>query len=506
MKKALVLLLALIMLVSAFAACTPPETPGNESKPAVDSKPSDPEETPDENNPEASSTEEVIGNLPDLDLGGSQYVILSRNDPWMVDEVSVEGTNGEPINDAIYKRNLNVETLFNIEIDNPLVEGDDYCVIDALKKTQGPDCPYHIAASSAYTCFQHTPSGLFYNIYDVENIDLDQKYWATKYNDQASIGNAQYFVTGAISLSLRRFIFVTFFNKVLAETYGIENLYDVVKEKRWTLDYQAQIVNNMYDDIDSIPGESEDDFYGFLTNSQIFVDPYVASCDVKLLVKDSDTNFFKFEPEKEKLDNVMEKINNLYYKSGGAYAFVGKSDYSDLDKILEKFSSSEATMITHRLIAVESSQMREMTDPYGILPMPKYDEDQEEYYSLAHDLFTVYGIVSSVNSIEVDNVGAILEAMAIESYKEVTPAYYEIALKGKYSKDEETWQMLDNIVNNLKINGGLLYTIELDDITQKIRTAIKNKIANSEQFLSARNIGKIQKMLDNFQNKIKDIQ
>ena len=80
--------------------------------------------------------------------------------------------------------------------------------------------------------------------------------------------------------------------------------YDVVKEKRWTLDYQAQIVNNMYDDIDSIPGESEDDFYGFLTNSQIFVDPYVASCDLKLLVKDADSNFFKFEPEKEKLDTV----------------------------------------------------------------------------------------------------------------------------------------------------------------------------------------------------------
>jgi hypothetical protein len=96
--------------------------------------------------------------------------------------------------------------------------------------------------------------------------------------------------------------------------------------------------------------------------------------------------------------------------------------------------------------------------------------------------------------------------MAIESYKEVTPAYYEVALKGKYSKDEETWQMLDNIVNNLKINGGLLYTIELDDITQKIRTSIKNKISNSEQFLSARNIGKIQKMLENFQNKIKEIQ
>lgn len=505
MKKALVLILALIMLISAFTACTTPATP-NGAPDFSNPTPSNPKDTPAQDGEQPSATEEVLGNLPELNLGGNSYAILSRNDPWMIDEVSVEATNGDPINDAIYKRNLNVETLFNIEIENPLVEGNDYCVIDAIKKTQGPDCPYHIAASSAYTSFQNTPSGLFYNIYDVENIDLDQKYWATKYNDQASIGNAQYFVTGAISLSLRRFIFVTFFNKDLAETYGLENLYDVVNDKRWTLDYQANIVSNMYDDIDGQPGTTEDDFYGFLTNSQIFVDPYVASCDVKLLIKDSDTNFFKFDPEKEKLDNVMEKINNLYYKSGGTYAFVGQSDYSDLDKILEKFSSGEAVMITHRLIAVESAAMREMSAPYGILPIPKYDDSQEEYFSLAHDLFTVYGIVSSVNSIEVDNVGAILEAMAIESYKEVTPAYYEVALKGKYSKDEETWQMLDEIVNNLKINGGLLYTIELDDITQKIRTAIRSKIANSETFLSARNISKIQKMLDNFQAKIKDIQ
>jgi hypothetical protein len=64
--------------------------------------------------------------------------------------------------------------------------------------------------------------------------------------------------------------------------------------------------------------------------------------------------------------------------------------------------------------------------------------------------------------------------MAMEGYRTVTPAYFEIALKGKYSKDPQSWDMLDKIVNNVKIDGGLLYTIKLGDITQQLRNTVKN--------------------------------
>ncbi|MBR6735254.1 MAG: hypothetical protein IKL92_00085, partial [Oscillospiraceae bacterium] len=110
MKKFLLIVLALAMLLSTFVACGPAETP-----PAEESKtpggndgtspPSlQPEGTPA---PETTAPEETkIGNLnPNIDLGGKEFVIISRDDPWMKDEVSVEKTNGEPINDSIFQRN-----------------------------------------------------------------------------------------------------------------------------------------------------------------------------------------------------------------------------------------------------------------------------------------------------------------------------------------------------------------------------------------------------------------
>ena len=113
---------------------------------------------------------------------------------------------------------------------------------------------------------------------------------------------------------------------------------------------------------------------------------------------------------------------------------------------------------------------------------------------------------SSVNSIDLDDVGAVMEAMAIESYRVVTPAYYEVALKGKYSKDPQSWEMLDMIVNNLKINGGLLYTINISDITQKFRTAIKNQQSNTSTILNALNLKGMNRGLSSMQTAIKAIQ
>ena len=66
--------------------------------------------------------------------------------------------------------------------------------------------------------------------------------------------------------------------------------------------------------------------------------------------------------------------------------------------------------------------------------------------------------------------------------------------------------MLDMIVNNLKINGGLLYTINISDITQKFRTAIKNKQSNTASILNTLNLKSMQRGLDKMQTAIKSVQ
>ena len=62
-----------------------------------------------------------------------------------------------------------------------------------------------------------------------------------------------------------------------------------------------------------------------------------------------------------------------------------------------------------------------------------------------------------------------MEALCAESYRKVTPAYYEIALKLKYSRDEETSQMLDIIKAGLKFDFGTVNTANLEGVNAVFR-------------------------------------
>jgi len=62
-----------------------------------------------------------------------------------------------------------------------------------------------------------------------------------------------------------------------------------------------------------------------------------------------------------------------------------------------------------------------------------------------------------------------MEALGAESYRWVTPAYYEIALKTKYSRDEETSQMLDIIKSGLRFDFGTVNTANLEGVNAVFR-------------------------------------
>ena len=122
-----------------------------------------------------------------------------------------------------------------------------------------------------------------------------------------------------------------------------------------------------------------------------------------------------------------------------------------------------------------------MTSLYGIVPVPKLDETQDGYYSYAHDTMTAYGIPLTVVGDELEMVGAFLEAMGSESYRTLTPAYYELALKTKYVSDEQSVKMLDDIVNNFYVDAGVLYTKKISSFHQNMRTWVgtgKNTVAS----------------------------
>lgn len=102
------------------------------------------------------------------------------------------------------------------------------------------------------------------------------------------------------------------------------------------------------------------------------------------------------------------------------------------------------------------AQLRDMEDELGILSLPKHDESQDRYYNtLQYNNATVYTVPMSVT--DLNRTGMILEALAYQSVDTLTPAYYEITLKRKYSNDEESSSMLDLIFDTRIVDLGMMF-------------------------------------------------
>jgi len=100
-------------------------------------------------------------------------------------------------------------------------------------------------------------------------------------------------------------------------------------------------------------------------------------------------------------------------------------------------------------------------------------------------------------------VGATMEAMCAESYRTVTPAYFEIALKQKYSRDEETSQMLDLIRAGITFDFGTLNSINMADVNKIFRDLMTEKrmdFVSRYERAETRYQNALDKLLDAYQN------
>ena len=97
-----------------------------------------------------------------------------------------------------------------------------------------------------------------------------------------------------------------------------------------------------------------------------------------------------------------------------------------------------------------------MQDDYGVLPLPKFDAEQPNYHTTFDNTASLIVVLSTCTA--TDKVGATLELMAAEAYKQVTPAYFEICLQGKYSDEPQDAEMYDRIINSFVYSFGFCYS------------------------------------------------
>ena len=232
-KKILYFMLALCFSILAFASC------GEKTKEDGDAanQGQTDEESPGENEPGETIDPGFSDELPELNFGGKTFTFLVDSDPAFrhLYDVNVEAEIGEIVNDTIYKRNRTVEERLGIIIEDAK---------DSNANAQKTITNQVAAGDTTYTgvwllvdrFFSASLAGPFANLHTVPNLNLDKKYWDPNAVSDMTISGKLYGMTGDITTATHMFTHLLLYNKSLGTDYGFPNLYNLVREGKWTFD------------------------------------------------------------------------------------------------------------------------------------------------------------------------------------------------------------------------------------------------------------------------------
>ena len=368
-------------------------------------------------------------------------------------DVFASEATGETINDAVYARNLIVEEMFNCTIAEQKSK-DAGTLLSALKKSiNAGDKQF----DAAYIRFQQNLSALatgnmLLDLKTLTNMDLTKPWWDQNCVSMTSIDHKLFAVTGDIEILDKGAVNAFVFNKQLQADYGIENLYNLVKDGKWTLGKLLEISKQISSDLNGDGVMDKNDRYGLLYYRDA-MPAFLASTNQYIAGKDeNDLPILTFN--NEKVYNSLESIYNVIYDEN--VAFHTMRAFGDAGFIIEggkMFQNNQALFMYIRMTEIEG--LRGMETDFGILPFPKYDESQTNYLSLVNASIGSALAVPSTADPEVS--GAVLEAMAYNSRYTLLPAYYDVMLKNKISRDSDSEDMLKIIFGNMTYDLGGIY-------------------------------------------------
>lgn len=424
---------------------------------------------------ETTSESPYLDNLPsDLNFDGMtvRFLMIAGSEGPNAESILSEEQNGEIVNDAVYQRNSIIFDRLgaDIKIVNTaeINWGSDYNTIAPLRNSvQSGSDDYDAVAGYQCVTIQAAAEGLLYDLNTLDYLDFTQPYWSSDMIENMSYKFKSYWATGDIALNYIGGMGVSYINKRIYDNFYTDSIYDMVYDGKWTLDKLYEMSEDVYLDLNG-NGKIDyaEDQMGFIIQAQDPIDSLMIASGVRFTEYNS-KGVPEFNLGKEKMIDFHDKVYNLLFNNKGT-SFVPLVDI----EVANQYANGNIFAIVNKLWHAQNV-FRYMEDNFFIVPIPKYDENQTEYYTSTHDGVTIFGIPST--SKNADETSAVLEAMASGSLQLVTPAYYEISMKNKFTRDSESAVMLDYIKQNVVTDFANLYQRSVNCLLNIFRTNISQQ-------------------------------
>ncbi len=502
-KKVLSIFLVLVMLLAMLASCG--DTKQDEKNTTGIENNATEEKSDDPLVDEASEFVEELAK--EYDFSGKTFAWIGSG----VQRPEKEEETGDIENDALYNRQREIEDQFNIDWVNTAAEidtGDSgiHAVYEAVKTAV-------LAGSDAYDlgygrtsniCQPLLINNTLLDANELDTVDFENKWWPESITDTYSISGATYLLNGPIVTYYYQDGYGVLFHKQVAEDYGIEDLYSLVENGEWTFDKMAEIA--------SVIPENENG-----AGAYRYADPN----GMAILIANGQT-LTKFDDEgapyveeglTPEISALADKYSAMFgddsttiaqrgYISGRIRSIEEKYGYGS---VREMFVEGKA--LFYFATTNEAATLRVDDVSFGILPMPKGSETQDDYACYA-DPWTLVNVFIPRTTKDKEVTGVIVEAIAALGYKYFKPAYYDILLKGRSVHDIDSKPMIDiifttkkyEIINMLDVGGSNNNLGKYVTLTMGALTESSEQIASKYMMISKQVTQNINRILKNIEN------
>jgi len=474
MKRTLTLTLCLLLLLTACGNAETAETAAD----AVNTDTAEIIET---------ETEEVPDLPADLSFSGSVFTFGVLDNPNARNPIVMEELTGEALNDAQYNTISTTSETLDVVIEEYLID-EGYPATNTIRSivAAGDDV---IQVANLYCAAAPVMllDGYALDYNNVPHIDLTKSYWDQSVNKSLVLGDMRYAAIGDLSITTHDLTFILLFSKEQISQNALESPYDLVNEGKWTMDKMQEMMEAVTVDTNGDGSFTAEDNYGYLgTLKNVLPSFWIGAGEITIDLNHE--GIPEMSMKDERFVTIIDRIFTMTYDNNAR--FLSRQGEDVNQENIQMFQENKGLFMDCSMFWVGA--LRDMETDFGIIPYPMYDEAQGEYY--ARVSYFMPPIIPITNQ-NLELTGAVLEMTNYLAKQSITPAYYDISLKGKYSRDEESVAMLDLIFDHRVIDlGDTIFCPDVrDGFFSQMYSSNKRDLVSTVE----KNESKIQSTIDN---------
>ena len=489
-------ILVILMVAAACFAISCQNKPGNadnvENTSSAEQVANGEDEEPGGGFADRQNIDDGIG---EHDFGGTEFtVVLSTKqmqEPYFAAEQS-----GAIIDDAVYKRNLDIEERFNVSLVLKDTGGDWDEVATAVKKSvMAGDGAYDLGLVHTFAGLTGlVGSGYLYDWNQIPGVDMDRPWWNPNIKETLTIDNRLYVASSDYVYQRPG---VIYFNKQMITDFELESPYSLVKSGDWTWDELARMSGIVSADLNGDGVFDKSDRYGYAHWLNWQTVPVVHSNGLLLTEKD-ENGYPRYTPfGSEKMQIVVEKYYNLLYTDNKSYIIPQSETLPTIGTYTPLFENGQILFLHANTKLL--NQYVGITLEFGMIPLPKYDKQQQDYHCMADTQL----MVIPADTADIELCGIVSEALSVYSYKYVVPVIYDVMYANRYLRDEESYEMFNLIMKGLVYEFSWTFG-EGNVMTYAMSNLMEQKSMDIASFYE-KNAPAVERALANFIDKVMEL-